>query len=79
MAQWVKDLTLSLLWLGLLLWCRPAATTLIRPLALEPPYATGAALKRQKTKNKTKVEIPVWLSGLRIQDVITAALVAAVA
>ena len=31
------------------LWCRPAAVALIRPLAWEPPYATGAALKRQKT------------------------------
>ena len=41
----------ALLWL----WRRPAATALIQPLAWEPPYATGAALKRQKkTKNKTK-------------------------
>ena len=39
LAQWVKDL--ALLWL----WCRPAATALLRPLAWEPPYA--AALKRQ--------------------------------
>ena len=42
---------LGLLWLWL--WCRPAATALIQPLALEPPYAMGAALKRQK-KNKIK-------------------------
>ena len=40
LTQWVKEL--ALLWL----WCRPVATTLIGPLALEPPYATGAALKR---------------------------------
>ena len=33
-----------LLWL----WCRLVATALIRPLAWEPPYAAGAALKRQK-------------------------------
>ena len=33
------------------LWYSPAATALIRPLALEPPYAMGAALKRQKTNN----------------------------
>ena len=33
-----------LLWL----WGRPAATALIWPLAWEPPYAVGAALKRQK-------------------------------
>ena len=32
LAQWVKDL--MLLWL----WCRPAATTLIGPLAWGRPY-----------------------------------------
>ena len=32
---------LVLLWL----WCRPAAVALIGPLAWEPPYAAGAALK----------------------------------
>ena len=37
---------LTLLWL----WCRPAATALIQPLAWEPPYAVGAALKETKTK-----------------------------
>ena len=36
----------ALLWL----WLRPAATAQIRPLAWEPPYAIGAALKRQKKK-----------------------------
>ena len=36
---------------------RPAAATaLIRPLAWEPPYAPGAALKIQKTKDKTKTK-----------------------
>ena len=44
LAQWVKDLVL--LWL----WHRLAAAVLIRPLAWEPPYAVGAALKRQKKK-----------------------------
>ena len=29
-----------------LLWCRPAATGPIEPLAWEPPYAMGEALKR---------------------------------
>ena len=33
-----------LLWL----WCRPAATAPIRPLAWEPPYAPDVALKRQQ-------------------------------
>ena len=48
---WCRSQTssdLALLWL----WCRPAATALIEPLAWEPPYAVGAALKRQETKNK---------------------------
>ena len=43
----------ELLWL----WCRPAATTLIRPLAWEPPYSAGTALeeaKRQKKKKRKK-------------------------
>ena len=37
-----------LLWL----WCRPAATAPIRPLALEPLYATGAALEKGKKTKK---------------------------
>ena len=32
-------------------WCRQAAAASIRPLAWEPPYASGAALKRQKKKS----------------------------
>ena len=40
-----------LLWL----WCKPVAIALIRPLALEPPYASGAAQEKAKNKqNKTK-------------------------
>ena len=39
-------LDLALLWL----WCRPAAVAPIHPLAWEPPYATGVALKSKKTK-----------------------------
>ena len=35
------------------LWRRLAAVALIKPLAWEPPYAMGAALKRQK-KDKNK-------------------------
>ena len=38
----------ALLWL----WHRLAATALIRPLAWEPPYAAGAALKKDKKKKK---------------------------
>ena len=32
------------------LWHRPASTAPIEPLAWESPYATDAALKRQKKK-----------------------------
>ena len=39
---------LDLTWLWLWLWHRPAATAWNRPLAWEPPYAEGAALKVQK-------------------------------
>ena len=37
----------TLLWL----WCRPAATAPIRPLARELPYTSGAALKKQNNNN----------------------------
>ena len=49
-------LDLALLWL----WHRPAATALIGPLAWEPPYATGAALKRFKKKNYVFKFINFW-------------------
>ena len=42
---------LALLWL----WCRPAATAPIGPLAWEPTYAVGAALKRTKRQKKKKI------------------------
>ena len=45
---------LVLLWL----WCRPAATTPIGPLAWETLYAAGAALKRKK-KCFLNLQIPV--------------------
>ena len=41
------------MWLGsslAWLWCRPAATALIRLLAWELPYAVGVALKSKKKK-----------------------------
>ena len=43
-TQWVKDP--ALLWL----WCKPAGTAPIQPLAWEPPYAVDAHNKRQKKK-----------------------------
>ena len=42
----------TLLWL----WCRPAATAPIRPLAWELPYVMGAALEKDKKKKKKKKE-----------------------
>ena len=65
-AQWVKELALpwAVLYVGhscvsylalLWLWRRPVATALIRPLAWEPPCASGAALNRQKTKKKDNI------------------------
>ena len=43
---------LALLWLR----CRLAAVALIQPLVWKPPYAEGAAIKRQKKKKKRKKE-----------------------
>ena len=54
LAQWVKDP--ALLWL----WCRLAAAVLIRPLAWEPPYAAGAALKDKMKAHDTKTD-QAWL------------------
>ena len=44
---------MALLWL----WHRPVATPPIRPLAGEPPYVVGVALKRPKKKKEKKKEI----------------------
>ena len=44
--KWCSDP--ELLWL----WCRPAAVAPIPPLAWEPPYATGVALKRKRKKKR---------------------------
>ena len=43
----------------LCLWHRLAAVALTGPLAQEPPYATGEALKR-KTKQKTNKQTKTW-------------------
>ena len=55
-----------------LLWHRRAATDPIRPLAWEPPYAVGAALKsKEKNPRHLKIQnddvVPVvvqWLTNL---------------
>ena len=46
-CRWGSELVL--LWL----WCRPAATALIPPLALELPYAADMSLKRKTKQSKT--------------------------
>ena len=50
-----------LLWL----WCRPTAVAPVRPLAWEPPYSSGTALKGQKDKKKEKKEKGLKLSEAR--------------
>ena len=44
---------LVLLWL----WCRPAAVAPLQPLAWEPPYAKGVALKQQQKNKQTKTSL----------------------
>ena len=60
----------ALLWL----WRMPAAVALIQPLAWEPSYAMGVALKSKKKKKKKnpnqvtaekQVQSPTWQSGLK--------------
>ena len=57
-------------WLGsqlLWLWCRPVAAALARPLAWEPPYATGAALEMAKRQKKKKSLQQVAYKRLTLQ------------
>ena len=46
------------------LWCRPAAVSLIGPLARELPYATGAALKCKHKQIKRKKGVPIVVQWL---------------
>ena len=49
LTQWLR------IWRCCELWYRPAAAVVpTRPLAWEPPYAVGVALKRQKKKKEKK-------------------------
>ena len=48
-----SGLDLMFLWL----WCRPAGVAPIWPLAWEPPYATGAALKSKSKKKKVQGKV----------------------
>ena len=51
-----------------LLWCRPAATAPIRPLAWEPPYATEAAQETAKRLKKKKKKEKKSMKGTSIQS-----------
>ena len=61
-CRWVLDL--ALLWL----WYRPLAVAPIRPLAWEPPYAVGAALKSEKKEKRLNVEAKAWTSLILSDD-----------
>ena len=52
--SWGVDCRCGLDLVVVLLWHRPVATALIRPLAWGPPHAAGAALKSKKPKKKKK-------------------------
>ena len=65
LAQWIKDQHCHELWCRSQTWLgssiavalgRPAAIAPIGPLAWEPPYATGVALKRKGEKKKRERE-----------------------
>ena len=47
-----------------LLWRRPETTALIGPLAWEPPYANGVALKRQKDQRKKGKQVELMFQPL---------------
>ena len=64
------SLGLALLWL----WHRLEAIAPIRPLAWEPPYAAGVALKKQ-TKNKINQQTKK-LNGLELFLVLLPSLIA---
>jgi len=55
---------LVLLWL----WCRPVARAPTRPLAWEPLYAVGVALKSKITKTKQNKTNTQWFPHLATQS-----------
>ena len=55
--MWLRsDVTVAVVWL--------AAVAQIRPLAWEPPYAMGAALRSQKKKKRESARRPTFEFGL---------------
>ena len=73
LVQWVKHPVL--LWL----WCKLAAVAQIRPVAWDPLYDAGAALKRQKTPPKKNAEFRGGSVGLGSRVVTAVALVTVMA
>ena len=64
-----RSLDPVMLWL----WCRPAATAPIGPLAWEPSYASGAALKSKKERNRPP-DLMIMLAILRARKKLKCAL-----
>ena len=60
-CRYRRDSDLALLWL----WHKLAATALIRPLAREPPYAAGVALKKRQKKKRKNYYI-ISISGISV-------------
>ena len=52
----VTLLSVLRIWRCCELWCRPVAIAPIGPLAWEPPYAAGVALKKDKRQKKKKIQ-----------------------
>ena len=73
LAQWVTGSGIAVSWgshsrgsdpMLLWLWCRPAATAPIGPLAWEPPHAVGVALKGQNNNTTAVMRILLTVFGL---------------
>ena len=62
-----RDSDPALLWL----WRRPVAAPPIGPLAWEPPYAMGGALKRQKDQKKKKTHKVIFLYVLIMSPILS--------
>ena len=60
LAQWVKDLRCSELWLS---------TAPIRPLAWEPPYATGSGPRKGKKKRKQQQQKKKTVKAIKSQTI----------
>ena len=59
LPQWLRT------WRCCELWCRPATTAHIWPLAWEPPYATSVALKKKGKKKERETEPKICKDSIR--------------